>query len=212
MRVFVTPVLVEGRVPVYDNAPAPRICDNEQYILVFENGNTTIKVFKELYLRNEDAYFCVQNMEHFISKMRLFKSLDFIELGGAAGRPSNDKPRESVPGKRTSKREDTYRGIEARLRKCKGCPAGVTERGVEISFRPEIYDSVKTSLKMPLAYKSGEQACHRIYRALAEEPLGYDALLEAVGDAGAEETLKSMLFAGIIRQKNDCFCLNETIG
>lgn len=81
-------------------------------------------------------------------------------------------------------------------------------KGVEISFRPRIFDSIKTSLSNPGLYLSGEMNCHKIFRILSENDMTLDEIKLKI-DENIENTLKSMIFTKIIEMKGDKFVLNS---
>ncbi|ORD97426.1 hypothetical protein HERIO_707 [Hepatospora eriocheir] len=83
-------------------------------------------------------------------------------------------------------------------------------QGVEMSFNPDILNSIKTSLINSEIYKSKEKLPHKIFNALLFKPLNYKDLTEIIGnDINLENSLKSLISAGIIKKKEGMFKVNN---
>jgi len=72
------------------------------------------------------------------------------------------------------------------------------KRGIEISFSPSIFRSIRSSLTHPKVYLSGEMTCHRVIACLNEKARRFEELEKALGDEDLELTLKSLIFAKIV--------------
>lgn len=223
MKVFVSPAPLPGRVSVCDDAKDVKLDFGKDYQLVFTDGSQTIKAFKKLYLKNIDAYFVVRNLEHFMLKMRAFRNLDFAvleapqtgKLSLAAKRINNSRlapvfPFKGEGNQRLEKMISEYSRVESRLRKGKA-PEELL-RGIELSFRPRILESIRTSLTSCATYKSPELLCHRIFGILSR---GKATLGELEGTSGDLEevhrTIKSMMHAGVVLKREDYFYLSELL-
>ena len=173
------------------------ICAEKRYVLEFTSGEVTLRAFKELFVLGREALFYVVNFEFFIYKMSLFKHsrFEFVRYPDDGG----------------DGRVERYLEVERELGG--RCP----ERGVEVSFRPDVFASVRSSLLSPGLYMAEDNLSSLIYRAL-ERRLGYGELRDAVermcglqekavesfGDA-FERHLKSLVFAGVVRAKDGVF-------
>ncbi|KAI4291175.1 hypothetical protein PAPHI01_0449 [Pancytospora philotis] len=217
MKIFIASALVPGRVPIHDDGPHPALRSDEEYQLLFTSGKNTLKAFKQLYLEDRDALFCVKNLEHFFSVFKLFRNVETV-LYKESGKPkaAAKQKRRGKPARGASRTLEEsmarYCEIEAELRNEKigramlNDPAA--ELGVRISFFPNIVDSIKTSLLRPAVYRSPELLCHSIVSRLLEKPLKL-AELQEVGDAqNVEKTLKSLVFAGVVKKKDSQFHIN----
>lgn len=218
MRVFVSPKMLDGFTPVYDSAAAPKVVGDGTYMLVFETGRTTMKVFKQLYLCNRDAYFCVKNMEYFVQQLGPFRNIE-IEVMEAH--------EHCVAGARAAAMEEQYAGVERAFRKTargrsarargktRGGDGASTEeqikRGIEISFAPRMFDSIRTCFREPAVYKSEPLDCHRLFCHLESKPRTYEDLETVLGKEVLGDTLKSMIFSGIVKQKDGCFYINDVL-
>lgn len=212
MKVFVSPVLVPGRVPIRDDGRDPKVDPSEDYQLVFTDGSQTLKVFKMLYLKNIDAYFVVQNLEYFMHKMRVFRNLEFAVLETPRRHSDGSELSSALfvmgDGCRMDDATSKYMEIERRLRPGK-TPEDL-QRGVELSFRPRVLEAIRTSLASSSAYRSAELACHRIFDRLSRGKATLEEL-ESTED-GTEEVhsaVKSMMHAGIVLRRESHFYLNE---
>lgn len=211
MRIFVSPEMISGFIPVYDHAPAPKITDDGMYMLLFETGKVTMRVLKQLYLDDRDAYLCVRNMEYFIQQLGPLRNIEIRAMDeqrhrakrGAAVRPE-------------AAMREKYAGVESGIRRmlCGEADAadeGEAGRGIEISFAPRMFDSVRTSLREPAVYRSEPLACHRLFSHLESGQSTYEELGEILDRETLDETLKSMIFGGIVRQKDGSFYISDTL-
>lgn len=91
------------------------------------------------------------------------------------------------------------------------CKKGV-EKGVKISFFPNIFNSIRSSLLNSKLYKSPSMLCHEIF-TLATKGICQLSDFEKLGKdkEAIHNTIKSMVFAGILIKKGDNFSVNESI-
>lgn len=187
MRIRIVPSAdIPGTTTISDVQKTYRIDPAEEYVLSFTSGGTTLRAFRELFLLGKDAVFHVANLEHFVYKMRQFRHCEFVFADGA----------ESV-----DMRAEEYRRIETKL-----CGRW-TERGVELSFRPDVFASIRTSLARPDLYLSEDCLSAAIYRAL-DRKMRYEELRDAVSGDTAQDfdrCLKSLLFTGVVRARDNLF-------
>lgn len=81
-------------------------------------------------------------------------------------------------------------------------------KGIEISFRPKIFDSIKSSLSNSCLYLSKDMTCHLIFKNLLEKDMTLEEIEQQIG-SDAQNTLKSMMFTKIIERKGEHFTLNN---
>lgn len=188
---------VPGAEVISDLQKTYMICAERKYVLEFTSGEVTLRAFKDLFVLGKEALFYVVNFEFFLYKMRLFKHyrFEFVEY----------------PDDARDERVERYRGVEREL-------GGLcTDRGVEVSFRPDVFASMRSSLLSPGLYMCEDNLSSGIYRAL-ERRLGYEELrgvvektsgaLAADGEPFSEafdKHLKSLVFSGMVRMKAGMF-------
>lgn len=184
---------VQGVEVISDSQRSYRIRLDKEYILSFTNGSVTMKAFKELFLMNKTIMFYVTNFEFFIYEMRMFKYCDFVFVE----HPTN-----------VDERTERYKDVETLL-SGKWC-----DRGVEVSFEPDVFRSIRSSLMRPDLYLSDDNLSTLIYRTL-DGKKGYQELKELVRtkrsklkgtddfDRVFDDSLKSLLFVGAIKMKDE---------
>lgn len=210
MKIFVSETLFPKRTVITDDHKEENYKITDQIQLVFIDGAVTIKVFKCLYLNNIDAYFVVKNLEHFVSKMMLFRNIPMEIV-----KKANNVKKSSLPTLSGCKDSFTVStAFKAMVKKYisieKQLGSADTSRGVEISFRPTIFDSIRSSLEDSNLYLSSDMLCHKIYKVLKNGRVSIEELerIDKSKDS-IHKTLKSMLHANIICKKDEEFCLNE---
>lgn len=237
MKVYLSRSIPDGSIPVYDSSAssADRLLKSAkntgQFILVFENGRRTLPIFKEHFYRQaRDAHFCVQNMEIFCHQMRLFKGLEYVNLNQEDGRQDQTEQPTGHSAAEAARME-SYRQFESGYRMALGatlkdsgkenaqsqnmCGGAGQEKlishGTRMSFCPDIFGSIRTSLLCPSVYKTAELPCHRVFRALYNAGrLSYEELQSAAtGDI--EQALKSLVFSGIVVRKGNAFEVNDLV-
>lgn len=175
-----------------------RILPDRRYVLSFTNGSTTMRAFKELMLQGRDVVFHVVNLEFFMYKMRLFKYCDFEFV--------------DCMDDRAEQKVERYKSVETSL------SGKFNERGIKLSFEPDVFASIRSSLARPDLYLSGDNLSTAIYRML-DKKTGYDELRESVWEdrkrhsGGADEefdkhfddALKSLVFSGIVKVRDEEF-------
>ncbi|KAI5149115.1 hypothetical protein ENBRE01_0703 [Enteropsectra breve] len=186
----------DGYIQIYENTHIRNISDLEKkYILIWENGTNIMNIFKRFYLQRRDAHFYVKNIEYFVGRFREFRDLEFIAVEG----------KEMTSAEKIDEMKRKYAALMKKM-KCKDI-----EESVEVAFSPRIYDSIRTSLREPRVYLSAERNCHKIYRILMEGPADLKKIKEILNDEQADDDLKSMLYSGIVKRRQDEFYLNSLI-
>lgn len=150
--------------------------------LIFYDGSKTIKIFKEMYLNNKDAYFVVKNMELFMYKIRIFRNIE-IKIKNEELKIENNE------------REKKYKKISKQFNEN-------VEKGIEMSFKPAIYNGIRTSLLNYKKYKVKEMVVHRVIKKLQKDAKVLDEL--SLNDEELR-VLKSLIFAGIVLKKGEVF-------
>ncbi|ADM10909.1 uncharacterized protein Eint_010460 [Encephalitozoon intestinalis ATCC 50506] len=173
------------------------ICPEKKYVLKFTSGDVTLKAFKELFLLGKEILFYVVNFEFFFYKMRMFKHYRFEFV--------------MCSDEEKSERIENYKDIERRL-------AGeYSNRGVELSFMPDVFASIRSSLLSPELYLSKENPSTIIYKLLTKK-FNYEELKRLAADAIGRGTdteealnedfdrhLKSLVFVGAVKMKDGLF-------
>lgn len=214
-KIYISKNFFIKKLKIFDNINYGKIETNQPLQLVFYDGSTTLKVFKSLYSQGKDAFFVVQNLEFFMLKMRLFRNLEFIEISNENLEEIEDKEIKKVFGlgneikieKDLKMKISKYISIEKSFKAINEVE-NTPYKGIEVSFRPKAFDSVKTSLMKPELYLSEEMPCHVIYRILVEGAKTLQEIKKYTGE-NIEDTIKSMLFTGIIERKGDKFSLSS---
>lgn len=239
MKIFVSSIDFPDRITVSDKEGNADVDITQPLQLVFFDGDVTFEILKKLYLAGRDAYFVVKNMEHFMFKMRLFRNLQFViyeqsnnakrSLSGMLGVFGVSSWEMMTTNLRSM--VEKYISVEQQLRsrstrRCKessfisGSPKRNDKadnievnskiRGLEISFRPKLLESIKTSLENPKLYKSKETAAHRIFKLLKNGKMGLEEIENAVGK-DAEVALKSLLHFKAVVKRSEFFVLADIL-
>lgn len=168
-----------------------------RYVLKFTNGEVTLKAFKELFLLGKEILFYVVNFEFFLYKMSLFKHyrLEFV----------------TYPDGVRDERIERYRNVE------KGISGEWSSRGVNLSFTPDVFASISSSLLSPELYLSEMNLSGVIYKTLtkkleyknlkrlAREAIGTHVSREDEFDEEFDKHLKSLVFTGVVKTKDGLF-------
>jgi hypothetical protein len=164
----------------------------ENYILEYTTGRVTLPYFKYLLQSNEFnvIIFYVCNFESFFFDFREFRFFNFLffEIENFENR---------------NERIKKYLKLEAKMR---GHPLAKNKNlGVQISFYPRVFDSIKTSLRNPKKYLLKEgNIPSKIYCELLKGPKNY-AELESAVKGKIDPHIKSMIYASILGVKNGTF-------
>lgn len=219
MKIFVSNTVLPGRTVVSDDDKERSVDLSEPVQLVFVDGKATMKVFRQLYLAGIDAYFVVKNLEQFAFKMRLFRNLELNVISRGSLGPDRDIPKEVLCifgakraadiGGRLGEMVERYMALERKLRGAAADGRAVA-RGVEVSFRPRIFEAIRSSLENSSLYKSKDTVSHRIF-GLLKDGKRTIAEIEQIGRTAdsIHKTLKSMMHAGIVVKKDEHFLLSE---
>ncbi|ELA40810.1 uncharacterized protein VICG_02153 [Vittaforma corneae ATCC 50505] len=219
MKIFVSHTILPDRTVVSDDAKERNVDLSEPIQLVFVDGKVTVRIFKQLYLAGMDAHFVVKNLEQFIFKMRLFRNLEIKVVDGESPTRDREPPKEIVDAfgaknapaaeSQLDRMIERYIQIERKLRK-RDVDDGSIARGVELSFRPRIFEAIRSSLENSELYKSKATISHKIFGLLKG---GKKTIHEIETVNGAVEsvhrTLKSMVYSGIVVKKGEYFLLSE---
>lgn len=195
-NVYVTDKLLNDFIPIYDTKFV-ELESKKKYLLVFTTGKVTIPIFKMLFLKKKKIFFLVKNMELFNYKMKDFRMLNYIQI------KNEDISNEKM--------EDKYLKIENDFKLRNGLSLDKLENGVNISFRPDIYASISTSLINHMIYKTDKLICHTLYNSLLKGPKRYEELKNKINSNDFENTLQSMLYSKIIKQTGDLLYINEIL-
>jgi hypothetical protein len=213
MKITIATSLVPNKELISDTDRGYKLEPEKEYILHFTTGRVTMQAFKELYLLGRQICFYVVNFEYFIHKLGFFKNCEFCFL----------RDEESCPATRM----EVYRSIE------KGMVGEARDIGVELSFRPDVFRSIRSSLVDPTLYMSSRNISSVIY-SLLEKGMEYEELkrrakLEIVRaperktrtlpgnrklmpkvlvekfDENFDRSLKSLIYAEIVKKKGELF-------
>ncbi|KAH9412152.1 hypothetical protein HK407_01g00440 [Ordospora pajunii] len=195
---IVTTTRIPGVEIISDNRDGCNIECGKEYLLWFTNGEVTMCAFKKLLEMGKQIMFYVENFEFFLYKMRLFKdsTFEFVECESEHG----------------DGRIQRYMDIENKLG---GCDVA---RGVEVSFRPDVFGSIRTSLTRPDVYMCDESMSTIIYAKLSKR-CKYEDLKRMVKNDHAnakymneldfdddfDRHLRSLMFVGIVKMHRDMF-------
>lgn len=150
---------VPGVEMISDTQKSYTISPEKEYVLNFIDGGITMRAFRELLLLNKNILFYVVNFEFFVYEMRQFKYCCFEFV--------------SYPDEEADQRIEKYKNIEILLSgKC-------SERGIQVSFEPNVFASIRSSLMRPELYLSRDSISTMIYKAL-DKKIKHDELREQV--------------------------------
>ena len=189
---IVTKTSIIGVETISDDQDGCDIQGDKEYLLWFTNGEVTMHAFKRLFEMEKQIMFYVDNFEFFLYRMRLFKdcTFEFVECD------SEDDDR----------RIERYIDIENKL------GGRDVARGVEVSFKPDVFGSIRTSLTRPDVYMCEESMSTAIYAKLIKR-CRYEDLKRMVKedyvnarfmnrldfDDDFDRHLKSLVFAGVVK-------------
>lgn len=194
MKVFISPNPFPNKILITDESTDFKPLLKKDFQLVFTTGKVTLEIFKQFYLKNSECFFVVENLEYFYKKTVQFRDLEFVEV-------KNQRKKDPL---KTMKKKYIALEREFGIKKQK--------RGLEISFAPRIFDSIRCSLENALVYKcTTEGLCFSLYSSVKE---GRNQLveLEQLGEIeDVHRTLKSLLFTGILIKKKSSLFINELL-
>lgn len=196
MKIFISPTFFKNKIPIYENTKFNKNIIKNDIQIIFSNGSLTIEIIKQLYLQNLNCYIVVKNLEYFYSKMSVFRNLN---LKFILNLKVNEK---EINFERIIK----YKKVEKLY--------GINNftKGIEISFKPKVFDSIKTSLENSEVYLSKELLCHKIYKIVKEGKIKIEELEKInVCKEDLYKTLKSMIFSGILIKKDNYIMINEIL-
>lgn len=239
MKIFISSSLFPNRTVISDEMNEYKINIDEPIQLLFVDGSTTISIFKRLYLAGMDAFFVVRNIEFFMFKMRQFKGMKYeiVENDDRTGEYSELLKEKDKVSVKLAKMVKKYISIENKLRnainkgalnKCVNNKAIINKttinedsinkdvdemkKGVLVSFRPKILDSIRSSLENSRLYLSEDSNCHLIFKRLKEKKCSIEEIENISEDKESiHKTLKSMIFTGIVIKKGEILSLNDLI-
>lgn len=198
MIIFISSKLDDNKIQIHENCKFNKNMLKEDFQIIFTDGNLCIDIIKELYITGRNCYVLVTNLVFFLSKIAVFRNLNIqlkVDL--------HCKINEDYCAKQIKK----YKNIEKK-HKVKTDKDG---KSIDLSFRPKIYDSVRTSLGNNKIYLCKEMICHRIYARVKDGKCKMSDLEDICKGVDLHKTLKSMIFAGIIIKKDDSISLNEIL-
>ncbi|ELA40799.1 uncharacterized protein VICG_02164, partial [Vittaforma corneae ATCC 50505] len=208
MKIFVSHTILPDKTVVSDDAKERDVDLSEPIQLVFVDGKVTIRIFKQLYLAGMDAHFVVKNLEQFIFKMRLFRNLEIKVVDGESPTRDREPPKEIVDAFGAKNAPAAESQLDRMIERY--VDDGSIARGVELSFRPRIFEAIRSSLENSELYKSKATISHKIFGLLKG---GKKTIHEIETVNGAAEsvhrTLKSMVYSGIVVKKGEHFLLSE---
>ena len=189
-------------ITIRDDESSMEIDPNKQYILIFTSGKNTLKVFKQIYVLDVKSYaarniiFVVKNLQLFLYKIKEFRNIK-IELN------IMKRDREVVDGDLPRKKK--YISMENKINK-------TSEKGVEISFNPNIHSSIKTSLLYPQLYKAEESLTTKIFREMLQnKSVKARELVDKYKSSETEGVIASLISFGLIKQKGDHLVISDDI-
>ncbi|AFN82382.1 hypothetical protein EROM_010370 [Encephalitozoon romaleae SJ-2008] len=196
IRMVSTPNILGAEV-ISDVQRAYTIKLEKRYVLKFTNGEVTLKAFKELFLLDKEILFYVVNFEFFLYKMSLFKHyrIEFV----------------TYPDGVKDERIERYKSVE------KGISGEWSSRGVDLSFTPDVFASISSSLLSPELYLSELNLSGVIYKTLvkkleyknlkrqAREVIETHMNAEDEFDEEFDKHLKSLVFTGVVKMKDGLF-------
>jgi hypothetical protein len=197
MKIFISSQLFKNRTPIYEDSKISKNILKKKIQVIFTDGTLSIELMKTFYLHNMDCYIVVRNLEFFYSKISLFRNVNLEIVDRSLKNEENDKMRLNIKN---------YKEIEKKLK------SNNIEKGVEISFNPNVYEGIKTSFLKSDIYLSSEALCHKIYKEVKNGKVSLDDLEKIdVSKEKIYKTLKSMIYCGILTVKENFVILNEIL-
>lgn len=174
--------------------------ESKNYIFKFTNGDKTLQYFKKVYSddRYEIVIFFVENFELFYSVFSLFRYCNFLYV---------DIPKKNEKNNRLMKYLRFEK--ELKLKNDLKYDSKSAKRGYMMSYYPDIYKSITSSIKNPelyLYYDSCPESL--IYNELEKAPKTIEEL-EKLDIKDLEKRVKSLLFVGAIALKGNKLHLSE---
>lgn len=190
MKIFISSSFFRNRKIISDEMNEPKIDLNEPIQLLFIDGSVTISLFKQLYLAGIDAFFVVRNIEFFMFKMRQFKHMNYqiIKNENSTRKYSELLHEKDAISTDLSKMVEKYVSVEKKLRSLNDknididSDMGEIKKGISVSFRPKIIDSIRSSFENSQLYLSENQNCHLIYKRLKESKCTIEEIEKVISD------------------------------
>lgn len=209
MKIFVSNKILKNRFIISDNSKITDFDIKTPLQLVFIDGNVVLKIFKILYLSNIDAYFVVKNLEEFILKMKLFKTVPIEIIDEKSSDLLNDLDENILNILGYKSKEEMSNKLYSMIKNYTKIDKNINmNRGIEISFRPKIIEAIKSSLENSSLYYSNHMIVHKIFNLLKN---GKKTIKEIEKIDEKEEniykTLKSLIYSGIVIKKNGEFSI-----
>lgn len=184
---------------------------SRNYIYVLGCDSLSLAIFKRIFLLGLKIVIYVDNLDYFFHKFRAFRYMNFVFV--------EDLP-ESID------RKTKYLRVENQIRKQAPenyRPKNLSQKpamkaieqfemqrekdlkGVEISFFPKVFDSIRTSLRYPQKYLHTKlDMSSKIYRELLTGKKSIEQLTKVLG-VNINNELKSLVFTSIVRLKDGYF-------
>lgn len=165
------------------------------YVLEFTDGERTLPLFKKLISDGNFGVIVifVENFELFNECFSVFRHYDFIYL--------------TLPTVKHKNKH--YINYEQKIRKINKLPCNnrIIAKAYDLSYKPDVSNSVLTSLIKPELYLNKNNCPEKIIiKALMDGPKTYDEICKLCNNS-VDIYIKSLMFADIIKKKNDMFCL-----
>lgn len=193
-----------------DDSACLNIDYTKHYILIFTIGTITIRIFKEFYSMNinqqpQQIIFIVKNLEYFLFTMKEFRNITYnIQI------ESNKK--QLVLSK---SRKLKYIQLEKDIFKKYNSTSKQKidfNKGIQLSFEPDMYKSIKTSLLNPQLYMCQPTSISKICNIIFDKK--YETIkdiIDNIKDEKDELIIKSLLFTGIIKIKGEKVVINDLL-
>lgn len=193
--ILTDPIIIDDRTPSKCSIKTYH-SDARNYILKYLNGTNTLPVFKTLVTaKNFNIVFLfVDNIESFYKDFAYFINYDFIYFD--IKHKKNDRIKKYRALVHKIKRSREIKDINNK---------GEDERGLEISFTPDILSSVQTSLESPESYLTYiDCSPSKIYLALKDGPKNFTEL-NLLNIANLTKHIKSLIYCDIIEKKGELY-------
>lgn len=212
---------------VYFTTPKPsgyysnsvEICDkrgirglrNDRIYILNQKTIDVIEIFKILFPLDLKIIVYTDNFEHFFYTFRFFRNFNFIFLDSSV-EATDPRTTYLEAEKRILNK---YVGDSGSLKEQQSnternkvvsdVPNPIKSRGVELSFEPRVFESIRSSLSNPEKYlHSFSDMSSKIYRELFKGKKTHEQLKEALGH-NLEKELKSLIFTSIVKAKDGNF-------
>ncbi|KAK6090288.1 hypothetical protein P3W45_000645 [Vairimorpha bombi] len=166
--------------------PITLIEEDKHYIL----NNIDTKIIEYFYIEDRDLYITSTNIEYLYTKINRFKYINVVQ--------------------EYSLKDNLYKKYE---RVEKSLSKKVSERGLEISFKSDVYKSVFTSLTKPEIYLSEDNVYTRIIKYVYEKgSVSYDEILNIKIDVKSlDKCINSLVYTGVLIKNKDKYEINEIL-